>query len=164
MCHCRNTGVERILNKSQHTKLTLEKKIILQLLPGIELLTFRWRVWRSFQQAIPAPASAYGFVVHRRPSDYSFSKQETWNCNGLTWRRPQCRDGQSTGSDPDARSEGTVQQTLVCGNWSSGSEGQGTWQTTCSRCLHWSVPPELPEDTDPKSQMPEESANQYSLA
>ena len=27
-CHCGNTGVERTQNKSQHTKLTLEKKIL----------------------------------------------------------------------------------------------------------------------------------------
>ena len=31
-CHCGNTGVEWTLNKSQHTKLTLEKKILLLLL------------------------------------------------------------------------------------------------------------------------------------
>ena len=28
MCHCGNTGVEQTLNKSQHTKFTLEKKIL----------------------------------------------------------------------------------------------------------------------------------------
>ena len=27
MCHCGNTGVEHTPNKSQHTKLTLEKKV-----------------------------------------------------------------------------------------------------------------------------------------
>ena len=54
-CHCGNTGVERTPNKSQHTKLTLEKKIVPPLLPGFELATFRSRVRRSNQQAIPAP-------------------------------------------------------------------------------------------------------------
>ena len=54
MCHCGNTGVERTLSKSQHTKLTLEKKFRLPLLPGIELATFRSRVRRSCQRAIPA--------------------------------------------------------------------------------------------------------------
>ena len=49
--------VERTPNKSQHTKLTLEKKILLLLLPGFELTTFRSRVWGSYQQAIPAPRS-----------------------------------------------------------------------------------------------------------
>ena len=49
-----DAGVERTPNKSQHTKLTLEKKILPPLLPGFELATFRSRVWRSNQQAIPA--------------------------------------------------------------------------------------------------------------
>ena len=48
-------GVERTPKKSQHTKLTLEKKILPPLLPGFELATFRSRVRRSYQQAIPAP-------------------------------------------------------------------------------------------------------------
>ena len=47
-------GVERTPNKSQHTKLTLGKKILPPLLPGFELATFRSRVRRSNQQAIPA--------------------------------------------------------------------------------------------------------------
>ena len=46
--------MERTLNKSQHTKLTLEKKILPLLLPGFELATSRSRVRRSYQQAIPA--------------------------------------------------------------------------------------------------------------
>ena len=52
-CHCGNTEVERTLNKSQHRKSTLEKKILPPLLPGFELATFRLRVRRSYQQAIP---------------------------------------------------------------------------------------------------------------
>ena len=40
MCHCGTTGVERAPNKSQHTELTLEKKIFPPLLPGFELATF----------------------------------------------------------------------------------------------------------------------------
>ena len=51
MCHCSNTVVERTPNKSQHTKLTLEKKILLPLLPGFA--PFRSRDRRSNQQAIP---------------------------------------------------------------------------------------------------------------
>ena len=54
MCHCGNMGVERTSNESQHTKLTLEKKIYPPLLPGFELETFRSRGRRSYQQAIPA--------------------------------------------------------------------------------------------------------------
>ena len=34
-------GVERTPKKSQHRNLTLEKKILLLLLPGLELATFR---------------------------------------------------------------------------------------------------------------------------
>ena len=52
-CHCGNTVVERTPNKSQHTKLTLEKKILPPLLPGFELATFRSRVRRPYQQAVP---------------------------------------------------------------------------------------------------------------
>ena len=55
MYHCGNTGVERTANKKQHTKLTLEKKILPPLLPGFELATFWSWVRRSYQQAIPAP-------------------------------------------------------------------------------------------------------------
>ena len=47
-------GVERKPNKSQHTKLTLEKKFPPPLLPTFELATFRSRVRRSNQPAIPA--------------------------------------------------------------------------------------------------------------
>ena len=49
--------MERTPNKSQYTKLTLEKKILPPLLPGFELTTFRLRVLRANQQAIPAPGS-----------------------------------------------------------------------------------------------------------
>ena len=51
-CHCTNMGVERTPSKSQHTKLTLEKKSFPPLLPGFELATFRSRVQRSHQQAM----------------------------------------------------------------------------------------------------------------
>ena len=40
-CHCGNTGMEQTLNKSQHLRLTLKKKILSPLLPGLELSTFR---------------------------------------------------------------------------------------------------------------------------
>ena len=52
-CHCGNTGVQRTPNNSQHTQLTLNKKIVQPLLPGFELATFRSRVRRSIQQATP---------------------------------------------------------------------------------------------------------------
>ena len=47
-CHCGNKGVEWTLNKSQHTKLNLEKKILPLLLPEFELATFRSRVRCSY--------------------------------------------------------------------------------------------------------------------
>ena len=54
----RATAVKRGLNgsrrKNQHTKLTLAKKFLPPLLPGFEVATFRSRVRRSNQQAIPA--------------------------------------------------------------------------------------------------------------
>ena len=46
--------MERTSNKSQHTKLTQEKKILPPFLPEFELAIFRSRVRRSNQQAIPA--------------------------------------------------------------------------------------------------------------
>ena len=55
MCHLGSTGVEWTLNKSQHTKLTLEEKILPLLLLGFELATFPSRVGCSNQQAIRAP-------------------------------------------------------------------------------------------------------------
>ena len=50
--HCGNTGVERIPNMSQHTKLTLERKILPPPPPGFEPATFRSRVRRSNQRAV----------------------------------------------------------------------------------------------------------------
>ena len=44
---CGNTGMERTPNKSQHTTLTLEKKILPPLLPRFERATFGLRVRRS---------------------------------------------------------------------------------------------------------------------
>ena len=56
--------MERTSNKSQHTKLTLEKKIVPPLLPGFELATFRSPVRRSKKQAIPAPITAGPRIVN----------------------------------------------------------------------------------------------------
>ena len=38
-CYFGNTGLERTPNKSQHSQLTLQKKILPPLLPGFELAT-----------------------------------------------------------------------------------------------------------------------------
>ena len=42
-------------NKNQYRKLTLEKKILSPLLPGLEPRTFQSQVWHSNHWAIPAP-------------------------------------------------------------------------------------------------------------
>ena len=39
-CHCGNVGVKWTPNKSQHRKLTLEKKILPPFLPRLELANF----------------------------------------------------------------------------------------------------------------------------
>ena len=59
-CHCGNTGVQR----TQHIKLTLEKKLLSPLLPGFELATFRSRVRCSYQQAILAPHHHAATTIH----------------------------------------------------------------------------------------------------
>ena len=48
-------GCNGYRNKSQHRKLTLEKKILPPLLQGFEPATFQSRVRRSNHSAIPAP-------------------------------------------------------------------------------------------------------------
>ena len=61
--------MERTTNKSQHTKLTLEKKILPLLLPGFELATFRSRARRSNEQAIPAPSVFHSVFNYNDPSE-----------------------------------------------------------------------------------------------
>ena len=48
----------RTLNESQHRKLTLEKKNLLLLLPGIEAGNLLIRSSTLYQQAIPTPTTA----------------------------------------------------------------------------------------------------------
>ena len=52
-CHCGNTGLERTLNKSQHTKLTLEKEIFSPLLARIRTHNLAITSPAFYQQAIP---------------------------------------------------------------------------------------------------------------
>ena len=61
--HCGNTGVERTPDKSQHTTLTLEKKILPPLLPGFELSIFRSRLRRSYQQTIPTTRIGLVYII-----------------------------------------------------------------------------------------------------
>ena len=53
LCAAAVTWVEQTPNKSQHTKLILEKKIRPPLLLGFKLTTFQSQVRCSYQQAIP---------------------------------------------------------------------------------------------------------------
>ena len=61
--HQGNTGVEWTPDKSQHTKLTLEKKFLPPLLPGFELATFRARVWRSTNMLSRLPEREFSSLV-----------------------------------------------------------------------------------------------------
>ena len=56
-----NGGVEWTPNKSQYTKLTLERKILPPLLPEFELATFRSRVRRSIKK--PSRSNSTGLNV-----------------------------------------------------------------------------------------------------
>ena len=70
--------MERTPNKSQHSKLTLEKKILPLLLPGFELATYESRVRRSNQQAVPA------VLTNLHNSVLSLYLHATgWECCGL---------------------------------------------------------------------------------
>ena len=57
-CHCSKTGLEWTPNKSQHTNLTPEKKILPPLLLGFDLVTFRSQVWSSTNKLSWLPAAS----------------------------------------------------------------------------------------------------------
>ena len=133
MCNCGNTRVERTPNKSQHTKLTLEKKILPTLPPGFELATFRSRVRLSYQQAIPAPMAnsseihsvncqvladfrnrkaVFEFLWKKKYNDYIFHSK-----NALTLLRQKFSEDLKTilfkflwNGRPDRRKRTTVQE------------------------------------------------------
>ena len=75
-CHCSDTGVERVPDRSQHTKLTLEKKILLPLLLGFELATI------PNMSLVLLPTSCSGCPVLRT------SPSKTWmvTCLFATWQ------------------------------------------------------------------------------
>ena len=58
-CHCIKAGVEQTPNKSQHTKLTLEKKNLLLLLPGFKLANFQLWVQNSTKMLYQLPISKW---------------------------------------------------------------------------------------------------------
>ena len=92
--------------KSQHTKLTMERKILLPLLLGFELATFGSRVRHSNQQAILASA-----VACKRPRSL---------CQKCWWQ-----------VTPRSRSGLTMPLSRQCGNL-SGNETHATCQGTFS--------------------------------
>ena len=66
MCHCSNTEMEETQNKSQHTKLTLEKRILLPLLPIFKLTTFQSRVKRSTNMLPRLPGKSRRWIFFSR--------------------------------------------------------------------------------------------------
>ena len=97
--------MEQTLNKSQHTKLTLEKKILPPLLPGFKLTTLQSQVWHSYQQTILVPhddddddenvstensmhsvlvAHDWGFNIHSSNSKWSSHKISVLNLHPYT--------------------------------------------------------------------------------
>ena len=69
--------MERKPNKSQHTKLILEKKILPLLLQRFELATFRSRVQRSYQQAIQNTTRHNTCSKTTTPTNYAFTRAKT---------------------------------------------------------------------------------------
>ena len=81
LCAAAVQKVEQTPNKRQHTKLTLEKKILLLLLPGFELATFRSQVRHSNQQAISAPhVTLYVREMYQTIVEISASSWSSFTC------------------------------------------------------------------------------------
>ena len=59
MCHCGNKGAERTPNKSQHTKLIVEKKYSPAAPAGIRTRDLSIMSPVLYQQAIPTPRLVY---------------------------------------------------------------------------------------------------------
>ena len=81
-CHCSNRGVEQTpKKKSQHTKLTLEKKVLLPLLPGFKLASFPSWVWRCTNK--PSWLTVQVSTAHPLPHLYlneQLSQINYWFC------------------------------------------------------------------------------------
>ena len=72
MCNCSNRGVEQTLNKSQQTKLTLEKKIPARIWTHNLSIT----ILPLYQQAIPAPQSDHKTTTKRSECNNHMSEQK----------------------------------------------------------------------------------------
>ena len=84
-------GVERTPNKSRHTKLTSEKKILPPLLPGFELATFRLRGRLSNQLSYPGRSRRVWYEMTLRLTRLIHFKNENpgWMVMGGLLRRTQ---------------------------------------------------------------------------
>ena len=103
-CHCGYTEVTRTPNKSLRTKLTLEKNILLPLLPGFKLATFWSQVLQFYQQAVPAPdplgllelraaqsegqSHSFSFFSIDINKDKTYTKQCSSSCGALRIQYP----------------------------------------------------------------------------
>ena len=81
-------GVEQTLNKSQHTKLTVEKKILPPLLPGFELATFRSPVQCSTNKLFRFALCVILLRYITLPSNVTTVKY--WLIKKMTPSFPQC--------------------------------------------------------------------------
>ena len=127
-CHCGNTGVEQTPNESQHTKLTLEKKILTQLLPGFELATFRSRgVRRSWPTSHPGTCTDQT----RIPSHRGIQGNEEVDRDGEGW--VQERNQKKTRSQTEMRLIITSLQVTECHTHETATIycwGQTRWSVT----------------------------------
>ena len=101
-------------NKSQHRKLTLEKKNLSPLLQGFEPATFQSRVWHSNHWAIPLPKVLRGCFYVPRTNCHSFirlflramcsGKSAVGASHDAIWEpaplQAPCGRGASHGADP----------------------------------------------------------------
>ena len=93
-CHCGNTGVERTPNKSQHTELTLEKKILPPFLPGFEHAAFWSRVQRFYQEAIAIIIIIIALAALWVNSPFSFPRISSCHAAGISAAMPNQNDPQ----------------------------------------------------------------------
>ena len=94
-------------NKSQHRKLTSNKKIIPPLQPGLEPTTFRSRVRRSTTEVSPLPAHTVVSVIHSCGRE---NRAET-----------------ESNLDPPVYQPSASQRSTKAGRAASREEGVGTW-------------------------------------
>ena len=88
-------GWNRYSNKSQHSKLMLENKILQLLLQGFEPMTFQSQVWRSNLRAILLPGVICIAYVNGISHVFIYERIFTWMsvcccCNLIFYDRSEC--------------------------------------------------------------------------